>query len=86
MKLTFIVPYGGRNFTLIAQRTNLFPTFEMWCVQANNKTFYLECNRPLLAKRNLDRNPWEWKITQGVCPRDFKEPMLKALEEAVRTH
>lgn len=75
-----IVQFSGKSYRLVAQRTNLFLDTELWSVKANNHTFTLECNRPLLEKKNLSDHEWHWRLVSGACPHYF----LKQITDEIR--
>lgn len=75
---------GNKTYRLIAKRTNLFPNTERWEVTAKNHTFILDCNRPILAKKNLDHLPWDWKLISGKCPDWFLKDMTNEIRKTIQ--
>jgi hypothetical protein len=74
------VAFSGKQYRMTAERKYLMSDTERWEVKAKNHTFQLECNRPLMIKKNLEHLPWEWKLIAGKCPDYF----LKEIQQQIR--
>ena len=68
---------------MIAERKYLMADTERWEVKANNHTFLIDCNRPLLAKKNLEHLAWEWKLVAGDCPGYFLKEITNEIRKTI---
>jgi|GEM_PF-3659720 len=80
MNFKIIVTTSGKKYAMDVERKYLMSDMERWEIKAKNHTFLLDCNRPLLAKKNLEHMPWDWSLVAGNCPQWF----LKEIQQEIR--
>lgn len=74
---------GNKRYRMIVERKYLMADTERWEVKAKNHTFQIDCNRPLLVKKNLEHLGWEWNLVAGKCPDYFLKEITNEIRKTI---
>lgn len=80
MDFKITVTTSGKQYRMDVRRIYLMSDLERWEVRARNHTFLIDCNRPAMAKKNLEHYDWHWNLVAGKCPTYF----LKEIQQEIR--